>query len=40
MKAKYGGGWVLITVSENDLSEELAEYLAREGFNILLVGKP
>ena len=29
----------MVTISENLLSEDVANFLAREGFNIVLIGK-
>lgn len=36
---KYEGKWAIVTISDNLLSEDLAHFLVREGFNIVLVGK-
>lgn len=39
LKKKYKGEWAIVSVSDNLLSEDLALFLVKEGFNIVLLGK-
>jgi short-subunit dehydrogenase len=36
---RYGGGWALITGAARGLGKQYALNLAREGFNLILVGR-
>ena len=39
LKARYGGGWALVTGASDGLGKCYAEEFAKMGFNIVLVGR-
>ncbi len=39
LKARYGGGWVLVTGASDGLGKCYSEEFAKMGFNIVLVGR-
>jgi hypothetical protein len=39
LKARYGGGWALVTGASDGIGKEYARELARSGFNIILMAR-
>lgn len=39
LKARYGGGWALVTGASDGLGKQYSMELARSGFNIILMAR-